>query len=886
MAIDRTGINSIDVGAHDITYSGNEGPKSPGQKEMMAFDDTPRLELQPLELLLNEFRQDNNGRDPTSIDDLRRFFYNKYGPEGIAQVEKAVQQAEQQAQMQEGRGGIQMASAADPILQDEYDKYVFELQEMHPEATPMSLEEFRKQAVAGMADGGIARVGFRYGYGASQEHYEKAQEKQAATSPNRGPAGGASAGGDYGGNVNPEQEYAGRTLEERQAATEDNRFKQYAKNIVNIPPPDDGTWEEKKPTEVADINKDGKVTWWENQKYNRKKRTLAFMQNKQTKLMQAYKDKYNLTDEDLEKLMGKGFDLSYQQLQSMLGDPSSRNLPGDNRYIQNISELLPSKRGSTLPFANLMAIPDITSRITLPSIIGEKIQGPLDFDNFLSGINRLNIQQAMIENPNLSQKDIDNYYNLTMGKGGTNPLTGKTIGPLFPPTGGEGPLEQQDPCKGPNPPAWCTAEPDPDPDPEDPDDDIPVVPPTGTQADNPFQFALSQDAFNRYYPEGMQASGTGWSYDPSTQLMGHQFAADGGRIGYAGGGITDLRQGYFLGNLVKGLLKPFKGIARGIKKFSKSKAGKLALMAFLGHKAGMFGKGTGGLGDLFRNAWTSTKGIGLDQADAGGMGKGWFNKLASKALLSDPTGGWSMGNVSPWKSIGLMSILPLLQGKQDDENEYWKWHQAEKDRWLGEFPDIPYMAQGGRIRYSEGKNGKDDSMVGISMSIEERWKRILEILKQMEDVRSGKTTDPKYDPEDKAMGGRIGYAGGYMVDDEEEDTDYARAIRALSYRPKAQEGGLMDLGGMEKDYRNEGGFVPIGGQERADDVPARLSKNEFVFTADAVRAAGGGDIDAGAEVMENVMENLEQGGQVSEESQGLEGARNMFATAQRLEGVL
>ena len=102
----------------------------------------------------------------------------------------------------------------------------------------------------------------------------------------------------------------------------------------------------------------------------------------------------------------------------------------------------------------------------------------------------------------------------------------------------------------------------------------------------------------------------------------------------------------------------------------------------------------------------------------------------------------------------------------------------------------------------------------------------------------------------------------------------------------AQEGGLMDLGGFEKDYRQEGGFVPIGGQEKADDVPARLSKNEFVFTADAVRAAGGGDIDAGAEVMENVMENLEQGGQVSEESQGREGAQNMFATAQRLEGVM
>ena len=102
----------------------------------------------------------------------------------------------------------------------------------------------------------------------------------------------------------------------------------------------------------------------------------------------------------------------------------------------------------------------------------------------------------------------------------------------------------------------------------------------------------------------------------------------------------------------------------------------------------------------------------------------------------------------------------------------------------------------------------------------------------------------------------------------------------------AQEGGLMNLGGMEKDYRQEGGFVPIGGEEKADDVPARLSKNEFVFTADAVRAAGGGDIDAGAEVMENLMNNLEQGGQVSEDSQGLEGARDMFATAQRLEGVM
>ena len=90
----------------------------------------------------------------------------------------------------------------------------------------------------------------------------------------------------------------------------------------------------------------------------------------------------------------------------------------------------------------------------------------------------------------------------------------------------------------------------------------------------------------------------------------------------------------------------------------------------------------------------------------------------------------------------------------------------------------------------------------------------------------------------------------------------------------AAEGGIMDLGGVEKDYRQEGGFVPLGKKEKADDVPARLSKNEFVFTADAVRNAGGGNIDKGAEVMQNMMDNLESGGQISEDSQGAQGMYN------------
>ena len=63
---------------------------------------------------------------------------------------------------------------------------------------------------------------------------------------------------------------------------------------------------------------------------------------------------------------------------------------------------------------------------------------------------------------------------------------------------------------------------------------------------------------------------------------------------------------------------------------------------------------------------------------------------------------------------------------------------------------------------------------------------------------------------------------------------------------------------MERDYRDKGGFVPVGIKEKADDVPAMLSKNEFVMTADAVRGAGGGSIDKGAQKMYNTMKRLEK----------------------------
>ena len=161
------------------------------------------------------------------------------------------------------------------------------------------------------------------------------------------------------------------------------------------------------------------------------------------------------------------------------------------------------------------------------------------------------------------------------------------------------------------------------------------------------------------------------------------------------------------------------------------------------------------------------------------------------------------------------------------------------------------------------------------------------------------------------IGGGLLTAAPFFMKEEEEDEDEQyrgekldiAGIRRDPYafipRRYAAEGGdiekepvakktmpLLDMGGKEMDLREEGGFVPIGRMEKADDVPARLSKNEFVFTADAVRNAGDGDVDLGAEKMYNMMKNLEAGGDVSEESQGLEGARKMFQTSQRLEEVI
>jgi hypothetical protein len=86
-------------------------------------------------------------------------------------------------------------------------------------------------------------------------------------------------------------------------------------------------------------------------------------------------------------------------------------------------------------------------------------------------------------------------------------------------------------------------------------------------------------------------------------------------------------------------------------------------------------------------------------------------------------------------------------------------------------------------------------------------------------------------------GGRIGYMMGSEVP------------------VRNNQGGITEL-----DYRNTGGFVPVGIKEKADDVPAMLSKNEFVMTADAVRGIGNGDVETGAQKLYNIMKQAEKQG--------------------------
>jgi len=142
-------------------------------------------------------------------------------------------------------------------------------------------------------------------------------------------------------------------------------------------------------------------------------------------------------------------------------------------------------------------------------------------------------------------------------------------------------------------------------------------------------------------------------------------------------------------------------------------------------------------------------------------------------------------------------------------------------------------AQGGRIGFNAGgshkawltSKGYKDMMKGMSGD---------EITALYDSVKGTWS---------KADGGRIGKYGGGIG---------AAMPRIPTGMPRVNAGGITEL-----DYRAGGGFVPVGVKEKADDVPAMLSKNEFVMTADAVKAAGGGSVEKGAQKMYNTMKRLE-----------------------------
>jgi hypothetical protein len=301
------------------------------------------------------------------------------------------------------------------------------------------------------------------------------------------------------------------------------------------------------------------------------------------------------------------------------------------------------------------------------------------------------------------------------------------------------------------------------------------------------------------------------------------YAANGGRITRAGGGIMNA-----VPRQGYFLGKIVKGVGKAIGSVADA-AGKV-LKSDVGKMAAL------GLGAYYMPGFgiKATGGFGNMFAADG------FLKTAGKKLFLNEAGKMSIP-----KLLGMSAVLPFIPGiNKAPENE-----------------DIGMTARGGRL--IDPLTGEEGTPASMRANIENAK------------IEAGG------DPVKLA---KLNLAYNNMLFSNLPYENYG--TYAQGGRIRAQEGGLMNLGGMEKDYRNEGGFVPIGKAEKADDVPARLSVNEFVFTADAVRNAGGGDIDKGAEVMENMMKNLENGGRVSEESQGNAGAQEMFSVSERIGEVI
>ena len=373
------------------------------------------------------------------------------------------------------------------------------------------------------------------------------------------------------------------------------------------------------------------------------------------------------------------------------------------------------------------------------------------------------------------------------------------------------------------------------------------------------------------------------------------------RTGRIGSSIKSGLMNYGMGQLARGIGGGFDNLQKGFNPFQPMQgAGKGTFSKYFSNPI----QDTGGIGEMLQDKLTTSggslkEGVGgrvftgdeamivgdprkaLPDTVTGNLLKTIKDfALDNKLLTGIATGTLGtaalMGNMKPdeiqdlgrGEGLDLESIREEVIEAMKDESGKKLAALRVKYPFLGrrDTKDIEAMgkAMGGRIGFEFGKRvppvKMPDPLEQMLQNMTDEEKAQFKLMMRMNAERM-----PKYQPDPNAI-------------PPVKMPTYPRVDRA--------EGGIMDLGGMEKDYRAEGGFVPIGREEKADDVPARLSVNEFVFTADAVRNAGGGDIDRGAEVMENMMKHLEQGGQVSEESQGMQGAQQMFETSERLSEVI
>ena len=371
----------------------------------------------------------------------------------------------------------------------------------------------------------------------------------------------------------------------------------------------------------------------------------------------------------------------------------------------------------------------------------------------------------------------------------------------------------------------------------------------------------------------------------------------------AGGGIMTLeepRQGYFLGKIVRKAKK-------AIKKVVKSPLGKAAILG-----AGIYGLG-GGFGpagfskSLLKSRALSpfgsfiTKGPQTGKFDFGGIlaplvSKGGKFSLGRTAL----TGLGAAGILAPFlmggdeeeidEGVDVTGIQPMVSNIRDQARAFYTDPSSRADSGLYFMPQQKFVQPS---FFAAGGGLADIPREGYESG--ERVSGILKLLSMMTPAGAAKKVASNIDMdtlEKLSMFTPVGAARKAGEGLANMDMNILKRLAMftpagaavnLGKKLAMKDGGMIDMGGLEKDYR-EGGFVPIGAEERADDVPARLSKNEFVFTADAVRNAGGGDIDKGAEVMQNMMDNLEAGGMISEESQGKENpAQAMFDQAQMLD---